>query len=500
MKPAHLTQLNTAKELIEVKDYPPAAKLINEVLDDDPNCAQALYMLGFIAYEEGRLGMARALLRRCLDLGTNNAKVWCLYGRTFQEGHDQEEGEAAFRRAMAIEPNYVDPYVNLGLSYVVQGKPRMAIPLLQRALSIKPDLPEAKYNLSLCYLLLRDWKKGWPDFDAVLGRVKDRKERVYRSPMEPRWEGKPDQNVVAYGEQGIGDEISFASCLPDLIKTSRKVVVECDSRLERLFARSFPNATVYGTRFRNDIEWNEREAIDARVAFGSLPKFFRTDAKDFHGTPYLIPDPDRVVQWEALLSRIDKGQKRPRIGIAWTGGSKETGSERRKLTLNQLLPILQQDACFVSLEYKDREAELASFSAKYGIKVHSWDRATRTGDYDDTAALVSCLDLVVGVTTASLHLSGALGVKTFAMVPEWPTWMWGVEGSTFPWSSCTTLYRQRGSWDSLIKRVAHDVKNLCGNGQATAGRLLRASKLDLPTGIEAGVDHADCLPTSRASG
>lgn len=458
MKQKQRDLLVRAHGLIEANNYQKAALLINEVLDDIPDCEQALYMLGFIAYQESRFGMARCLLRRAIDLGSPNAKVITLYGRTFQEGHELGPAEDAFRRAMSLDPSYVDPYVNLGLNYIMQAQPRKALPLLEKALVLAPDLPEAMYNRGIANLLLKRWDIAWPDYEQCLGRVSDRKERIYRLPdHEPRWDGTKGKTVVTYGEQGIGDEISFASCIPDLIRDSEKVIVDCDRRLEGLFKRSFPEADVYGTRFA-EAEWPQNYKIDARAAMSSLPGFYRTDESQFPGTPYLKADPERRLQWRSLFDSIND---KPWIGIAWTGGSKITGSHRRSLKLEQLLPLLTQiDANFVSLEYKDRKDEIEAFENKHGIRIHNWPRATMAHDYDDVAGLVAELDMVVGVTTASLRLAGALGVKTVAMVQEWPIWFWGIEGSTIPWSKCTTIHRQRGSWDSLIKRVAYDVESM----------------------------------------
>jgi tetratricopeptide (TPR) repeat protein len=481
MKPENLERLKEAKISTEQKDYPEALRLINKVLDDDPNCAQALYMLGFVALEEERFGLARTVLKRALELQPERSEIWNAYGRTFQEGHDLTEAERAYQMAMALDPRNEHPYVNLAVQFNVQGQPKKAQALLEKGINLKSN-PQALYNRGLSKLLQRNWE-GWNDYEEVLGRTKDRKERVYCDPMEPRWDGTKGLTIVAYGEQGLGDEITFASCLPELIKDSKKVIIETERRLVNLFQRSFPEADVYGTRFQSeDIDWLERYDIDARVAFGSLPKFYRTTNAAFPGEPYLVSDPERRIQWRALLSALGD---RPRIGIAWTGGTKPTGRDRRSLKLEQLLPLLKQDATFISLEYKEeREEEVKAFEKNHGIKIHHWDRATVSDkyfDYDETAALVSELDMVIGVTTASLHLAGAIGVKTWALVPEWPTWLWGIEGTTIPWNKSTTLYRQRGTWDSLIARVAHDFKNLCWDGSEATSSLQRPATVDSQT-------------------
>ncbi len=469
--------LREAHKLIENDSYDEAVSIINGVLNDHPDCPQALYLLGFIAIHKEQYGVAQALLKRCIDLDAGHSEIWNLYGRAFQEGHDLVESEAAYRKAMTLNPRNAMPYLNLGLQYIVQCKPDKAIELLNKAIALE-DTHGARYNMGVAKLMKRDWS-GFEGYEASVGRLRDRRERIYSYPFEPRWDGTEGLNVVAYGEQGIGDELTFASCIPDLLSKSRQVIVECDGRLEHLFRRSFPGAIVHGTRFKKEINWNAGQKIDARVAFGSLPKFFRKKDADFTGEPYLKADPDRVLQWKALFKSWGD---RPKIGIAWTGGVWATGRKRRSLSLEQLLPILKQDADFISLEYIDPSEEIEAFQETHGIKIHHFNRATISYDYDETAALVAALDQVIGVTTASLHLAGALGINTLALVPECPTWIWGLKGN-IPWHKSIKVYRQKKDWQSLIEKIAHE--NFHRDGSPASRGLHGSAKLDYSPSVPA---------------
>jgi hypothetical protein len=124
------------------------------------------------------------------------------------------------------------------------------IDLANRALAEDPDLVDARVNRGMAYLALRRWREGFRDYQANIGKDKNRREMKYGS--EPRWDGKKGLNVVCYGEQGIGDELSFASCIPDLIADCKSVTLEVDKRLAPLFRRSFPTAEVFGTRYKAD--------------------------------------------------------------------------------------------------------------------------------------------------------------------------------------------------------------------------------------------------------
>lgn len=460
-------------EAVRAKGRPDEAfRMVNEYLDENFDDIVGLMAAAHITYEAGKIGLAQALLRRAAALDRDSpekfprrtATIWNNLGLCYQEGASWEEGEACFFRALKCEPNDALAHNNLAQVYLNTGQPQLALKHTERALAIDPDQASANYNAALANLMLGNWKEGWQKFDAGLqpeGSTQwaARKERVY-GPI-PRWTGVEGKTIIAYGEQGLGDEISFSSCVPDLMKKNT-VILECDKRLVGLFKRSFGVET-HGTRHDETLYWlNDKERrgalrkFDASVALGSLPQFYRNKDMDFPRTPYLVADPQRRLQWRALLDSLGPKMK---VGIAWTGGNKNTGKHRRSLDLDDLIPILQQDATFVSLQYKPAP-EIEQLERSRGIKINHWPHALHTNDYDDTAALVAELDLVISVTTAVIHLSGALGVPCWVMTPKAPRWFYGLDSVMLPWYRSIRLYRQHNAWLNTIAEVATDLRTL----------------------------------------
>lgn len=445
-------QLARAESLRAKGELDEAMRVAVAYLNDNYDDVSALTLAAHIFIDADRLGLAHPILRRACQLAPNMSVLWNNLGLCYQEGSDLAEGEACFHRAIKLDSESPYAYNNLAQMYVNMAQPTLAIKNADRAIALDKTFSDAHFNRGLAQLQLGNWKDGWPGYDANLGVSKTRKERKY-GPI-PRFNGEKGKTVVAYGEQGIGDEISFASCIPDLMKDN-KVIIECDPRLQGLFKRSFGVET-HGTRFQAGLDWPANQRIDASVAFGSLPRYYRNDPKDFPGTPYLKADPQRRLQWRALLDSL--GDK-PKVGIAWTGGLKNTGRDRRSLDLDDLLPILRQDATFISLQYKDAP-EVDELELVHGIKVHHWKHAVQTDDYDDTAALVAELDLVISVTSGVIHLCGALGKKCWVLTPKAPMWRYGLFGDKMPWYDSVKLYRQTGKWVDVIAQVATDLRNL----------------------------------------
>lgn len=446
--------LQDADRLRQEKKYDEAMRICGHFMDEHFDFVPALLLAGNIMIDAEKYGAAHAYLIRATQLADDEAVVWNNLALCYQETDQPQEALKCFIKALSRDPNDLFTLGNICKLYNDLGEPQKAIHCADKALRLKPNMSQARYNRGISLLSQGNWKEGWEGYEYNLGRHSGRRERVYGT--IPRWTGEKGLTLIAYGEQGIGDEINFASCIPDL-QRDNKVIIECEPRLEKLFRRSF-GGNVYGTRYiKGGLEWPAKHPIDATVAFGSLPGHFRNAAIEFPGTPYLIPDPQRCVQWRALLDSLGPKLK---VGLTWTGGIRKTFASLRSLDLKDLEPIWRQDATFISLQYKDAAEEVADVENSTGIKIHDWPHATLTKDYDDMAALVSQLDLIVTVQQTAVHTGGALGVPTWALIPKTPLWRYGLTGTTMPWYRSVVLYRQKNLWIDTIAQVGSDLRKL----------------------------------------
>ena len=434
-----------------------AWKMCHQMLTENPNDPRALAAASFIMWRLGALPQSYHFGRAATQISPQEPTAWINYGHAASELWLVEEAESHYQTALKLartEEMHLACLLNLGALYIDNGLFERGEIITKEILKIDPKHVKALSNLGLCKLARHDWS-GWDNYRLLIGsalrvRVK------YKD--EPEWDGTPGKNVVIYAEQGLGDELSFASMIPDAAKVCKKLIFDCDGRLEGLFRRSFPQVTVYGTRVK-DTKWAKSDRdIEASLPVGQLGEFFRRTTASFPGTPYLTPCQIRVAQWKSIL-------KRPTIGIAWTGGISRTNARNRQVTLEALLPILSLDADFVSLQYKDASEDIAKFTAAHpqvSLKQYPW--ATLTNDYDDTAALVASCDYVVCIQTAVAHLAGGLGVPATVLVPKATTWRYGHSGNTIPWYKSLRVIRQThdNEWSSEIARAATHIRSyLC---------------------------------------
>lgn len=450
-----------ARELAEKGDVDGSWKVVNAFLNDNPNDPRALVTASFLMRRIGRLPEAYHFARAATQVVEHDAAPWINLGHAASEMWLAQEAEYAYRKALKC-PNINEgtllrnTYLNLSALYIDNGQYEKAKGYALQMLETDPEDRQGRSNLGFCQLAMREWsREAWANYHCTIGS-EWRPQLQFKD--EPEWDGSPGKRVVIYGEQGLGDEISFASVLPDALAATSRLILECDPRLTGLFRRSFADARVYGTRGVKGAQWDKEDwDFDASLPVGQLGEFYRLRESDFPGTPYLSPCPQRTAMWRSYFKSLGK----PVVGIAWRGGIPKTNARSRQLMLDDLAPLFRSvDAHYVSLQYKDAAREIAEFKTRRpAVDLVQYPWATLTADYDDTAALIAACDYVFCMQTAVAHTAGALGVPVTVLVPMASQWRYGTAKESIPWYSCLKVIRQRrDNWREEILRGSNQVQ------------------------------------------
>ena len=447
-------ELAYARRLAKAGKHDDAWKIVDRWMDEQPDNANVVSLASYLLFETKQYGLAYQAAKRATEIEPFKSEPWTNLGRAAKELWNIEEAEHAFRKALETAESRDlkgASLLNLSALYNDTGRFKESEEISREALAVTPEQSKAKMNYGMALLSQHNWD-GWDYYSASWGSPARPK---LPAGQEPEWDGTPGKTVFIYGEQGLGDEINFASMVPAAAADCKKVILECDPKLTGLFRRSFKGAKVYGTR-RLQRKWEQEDAFpDYSCTAGELGKWYcRQDPK---GEPYLTADPERRLMWRALFNT----KKRPVIGLAWTGGVRHTGAKFRELTLEELLPVLKSvDAHWVSLQYHDASEDIADFRKLHkDIDITQYTWATLTKDYDDTAALVAECDIVISMQTAVVHLAGALGKEAWVFLPTNSQWRYGEEGDTPVWYKSVRLFRQkeRSNWKQPIHRIKDEL-------------------------------------------
>lgn len=464
--------LKQARELLEKGEQLELAasyfnRLYNETLKGHGEPDIFLFYLGSVHMKLNNDALSILLFNEAIKLNPGFIEAINNLGYMYKKVGFFDEAKKCFERVLALVPTQekniplrdkADYLTNLGSLLIANGTPLQAIEYFDKASLVTENSAYNLWNRSLAYLELGDYERGFRDYDCGDRNEKSTK-RTYGRKELPDWDGTPGKTIVVFGEQGIGDEIMFASMLPDAWNDCR-LIIDAHPRLANFFRLNFPRVPVYGTRKEtcDKIAWQRHHNIDAKIAMGSLGKFYRKKESDFPKVPYLVADPELTKKY---AERLDNIGSRPKIGISWMGGTVGTGRKDRCIPLDAWLDILKLDADFISLQYdKGIAEEIKQFENKHSVILNHWEDVLF--DYDETAGLVSNLDLIISVPQSVVHLAGAMGKAVWQLTPFKAMWQMGRHGEDMPWYQTTRNFWQNETcdWQPVMDRLKGELCNL----------------------------------------
>jgi len=368
-----------------------------------------------------------------------------------------EEAIALFNRALELDPKHALTHNNVGAIMFDHGDTAPAIEHFQQAIALKHNYLTAIHNLALAQLLQGNLKEGWRNHESRL-EVKERRE-VYTVihklfSLIPKWDGiapLEGKYILLMHEQGFGDSIQFVRYVHLLLARGARVALHVKDPLARLFRSISDQITLIR-------ETDPLPKCDYAYVLMSLPHALGTDrVEDIPAYPsYLSAEPAEQAKWAAQLEQLAGPRRDLRVGFVWAGNPEHSNDRRRSLALNALMPLFKTAGIqFFSLQKGDPTADLNQLPA--GLPVYNI--GGQFEDFADTAAAIANLDLVICVDTSVVHLAGALGVRTWTLLPFTPDWRWLTEREDSPWYPNMRLFRQqsRGDWAGIIEKMTTEL-------------------------------------------
>ena len=410
-----------------------------------PNRAAVLEKRGHILHSLGRPGEALADHRRAYALDPDNPTACNNIGASLQSQHLHDDALVWFDLAIALKPDFTMALLNKALSLTQLGRISEAIAILNDAKAIDPDDTEIAWNLSLLQLMTGDFETGWAGREARWNS--NMRSASYPAFSQPMWRGEVDvagKTILVAEDEGLGDTIQFVRYLPWLAARGARVILVVRDALYPLLSglsgvsRCLPESVGALPEF------------DLHCPVCSLPQAFGTRLDTIPSAiPYLPALPaSRVQAWKDRLAIGLKGKLR--VGLVWSGNPQHGNDRNRSIALQTMSRLLNVEADFVSLQKELRPGD-AMLLAESGIV----DLTVHLTDFAETAALVTCLDLVITVDTSVAHLAGGLGRPTWVLLPHVPDYRWLLEREDSPWYPTMRLFRQdqRRDWEVVIERV-----------------------------------------------
>ncbi len=361
-----------------------------------------------------------------------------------------------FKKVFIIDPSSIEALYNIGTAYEKLSNEKKAEEYYRKVLNINPDYKDASINLALILLRKGEFSEGWQRYeDRLLMDNPERKKIIGPNTSLPFWSlDCKDSKLFVWPEQGIGDTIFYSSLLNELNEKCSSITCVIEPRLNKLYKRSFPNIN-----FGKPGDEYQEDDFTHQLAIGSIPKFFRNNLEDFSKSPYayLKADLNRSLKIQDEI----KNKNDFTVGISWTsqGSQKDFKSVDINLIINCLkkLPVK-----IVNLQYGEVDEEISMVKKQHNIDILQCPSVDIYNDFDGLASLMAACDVVLTTPNVNQTIASALGVPTFLLLSDDPSFRWLNKGMDSIWHPNTKLFRQdkNGDWTQAFNQVSQIIFNL----------------------------------------
>ena len=481
-----------------------ALKYLHDALRVKPQAANIHSTLGAALLGLGDNRQALQSFLTSLEISPKNADAMCNAGIACQKLKAFNRARDYFYDALELSPKHGNSLINLGLLHLELRRDAIAVKYFDRALTLYPtsattligksnalrnlglytealecldDILErnpaqtdARINRATLNLLLGNFAAGWQDFEARL----DLKswEPVFTGAADKIWRGEAlaGKTILLSTEQGAGDAFQAIRFARDLSAIGAVVQVAAPESLRRILGTA-PGVSDVVTS-------GDVPAHDYWVPIFSLPGLLNVDQQYTSTTvPYLFADKEHPKPWLAEFPQLPEHDEKRRVGLVSAGNPDHQNDDTRSINFELLSPLLsREDIQFCSLQVGEASNDLKRFplSGSAGII----DLSSYIGDYADTAAAISELDLVVCVDTSVAHLAAAMGKPVWLMIAKTPDWRWQLQDTSTRWYPTMRLFRQTkaNDWSGVIQQVAGELEKFVAETteQSGFGQMLAA--------------------------
>lgn len=427
-----------------------AEGLYKTLLDYFPQQVEILTTLGIVLLQQGRSEAGFQQLKKSLSINPNQPAALYNMAVELQKLTRLEEALACYNQTLKLNPHDINALINRGNTLKDLKQYKEAIDSFENALALQPNTPSAHWNKALTHILLGEYEQGWKEYEWGWQCGERGTPRKY---TQPTWLGDgpvAGKTILIHPEQGFGDLIQFSRYVPMLEKLGAKVILEAPAALVELMQSLSPTVTVIK-------EGDVLPAFEVVCPVMSLPLALKTTLSNIPAKiPYLSVSDAKKQYWQARL-----GQKtKPRIGIVWSGSMTNPIDNnlcaRRNIPLEQLKPLFELPFEFHVLQKDIRPEDQPILESLTQLNCHQ----DELRDFADTAALIQEMDVVISVCTSVAHLAGALGHKTWVLLPYSGDYRWMTNKKDSPWYPGLQLIRSEkiGDWPDVVNQTIQSLK------------------------------------------
>ena len=366
-------------------------------------------------------------------------------GETNYQAGDLKTATAFFLMSVSENVSFTKGFTALGKSLAESGQLAKAKEAFERA----GEEGEAFQRLKMLNILIGEedpWESLKESFEKIFAAS---------SSVFSKWDGQITNDCLYVHTAGMpdGEIVLLSRLLDSLNEKSNETVVLVKKPMLKLIARINGDVMVSDEQDFKPDETSGKLMTTHLYAAPSLLKL-KSGQLPENGR-YLEPDTAVNRSWD---QNIFSGNEL-KIGLSWFASGLSTGPQQ-ELRLEEFEPIMGlQGAKFISISPTDTKTQKNHLS---DLNVENIGDAIN--DYEDLAAAIDQLDILISADNISAHIAGALHKPLLVLLPLLPSWVWGYKSRTVPYYPTATLIRQahENNWDRPIKTTVQLLREKYG--------------------------------------
>ena len=413
---------------------------LKAVIDANPNDYAALNNLAQLFLQVGDYPQALKCYWQAYQIRPNEFEIVNGLGTALRMNGDMKGAIRAFITADRLNPHSAKPMLNVCALYNTRGVYPVADNFLHQAKQREPDFTNVHWFEAMRLLRNMDYRAAWPLFE---GRFELQGQKAtHAGAQQPRWQPNSHAPLVLLKEQGFGDVIQMLRFIPQLAQHTEIRAVEVPPELQRLAEYNHPTVA-----FSPDISAQLTDDVEV-LPLLSMGHALNLAPEDIPSGAYWQAIPEDIARWQHTLAHLPR--TKPTLAFYWAGNPQHANDAQRSLPVAFAQALTQAiDANWLIIQRGVSETDKAGFNANCTFMGDDFK------DFADTAAVLSVVDLLIGVDSSPVHLAGALGVPTWLMLPVSPDWRWGLNQASSVWYDSMTLFRQSSfrQWTDVVNRI-----------------------------------------------
>lgn len=431
--------------LIQDKNLREAKKCFSKAVLKNKYFFEAIHALGIVCSELGQTKEAYFYYEQAKNINNNSYELFYNIGKLLFNIKKYQKAIIEFEKSININPNFIEAWHNKGAAHKELNQYEDALISFNEAIKLNPKDYDSICYKSVILLVMGNFVEGWKTYRYRWKQIPQESYRHKEIKELTEINDIKGKSILVWWEQGFGDTIQFSRYINELMKITPNITFEVQKELLPLFKNQF-NCNVV-TNVVN------KERFDYQVPLLNLPDLFETTIDKIPKiNRYIYADPIKTEYWKSILNLATDKKN---IGISISGNPNHPNDERRSINIEFISSLMKTSNIY--LIQKDINEKDRKIIQRKEIK----DLSEKISDFSDTAAIIENMDLIISVDTSLIHLAGAMGKKSYLILPRVPEWRWLLDRNDTPWYPSIEIYRQKieNNWEDVIAEIKNRISN-----------------------------------------